>query len=141
MENCLQVSGMRNQFWAACASQGMERADNEEKSWSFVVSTCVLRAEGFRTPSLGSHLCPGAMHLSTPPFALGQVLERKEDVRRIWSVLLQGCRQGPEGRGTGRDVLFGMMCSTPPAAGACHREELPDVTHTTLKTKGDGDDP
>lgn len=43
-----------------------------------------------------------------------------------------------QGTGTGEDVLLGMARSTPPAAGACHREELPDATH--LKTKGDGDE-
>lgn len=33
-------------------------------------------------------------------------------------------------------MLFGMTVSVPTAAGACHRKELRDVTHATLKTKG-----
>lgn len=70
-------------------------------------------------------------------------MERKEGVRKIWPALLQGCRQEPKGPGPGpgEDVLLGMARCTPPAAGARHRQELPDVTHATLKRKGDGDEP
>lgn len=33
-------------------------------------------------------------------------------------------------------MLLVMTLSAPTAAGACHREELRDVTHATLKTEG-----